>query len=104
MASLMEEIRTAERSAEKVRQDALQTIKEKAGAFKAASEAELQELVRNEREESAKAVDAAEKEGEEMTRKILGDLAEAAEKECERADAHMDKACDHILKKVFELA
>ena len=100
----MEEIRAAEQSAEKVRQDALQKVKEEAAAFRVASEAELQELERTEREESAKAVDAAEKEGEEMTRKILEDLADAAEKECAKADTRMDKACDHILKKVFELA
>ncbi len=104
MASLMEEIRAAERSAEKLRQDAQLKGKVEAVRFRSESEAELQELEKHEREETARAMDDAEKEGEELTRRILGDLSEKAEKECERADALMDGACDLILKKVFELA
>ena len=103
MASLMEEIRAAEQSAEKLRLEALQKTREEAAAFKTASEAALQELERKEREASAQAVDAAEKEGEEMTKRILSDLSDAAEKECAQADTRMDKACELILKKVFEL-
>ena len=104
MTSLMDEIRAAEQSAEKVRQDALLKAREEASAFKASSEAELQELERDEREKSSRALDAAEKEGESLSRKILGDLANEAEKECAKADSRMEKAVDHILKKVFELA
>ena len=104
MHSIMDEIREAEEQAEKLRQDTLQKVRDESVAFKAAGEKALQELESNEREETAKALADAEKQGEELAGAILKELADAAKADCDKADAKMDAAGKYLLEKVLDFA
>ena len=100
MRSIIDEIANAESTAEQLRQDALTDAREKIVQAKLDAEKQLASSEAREREETRRALEAADAEGAALSKAILTDMNEAAKEQCEAAYGRLDEAVTYLLRKV----
>ncbi len=104
MRSVIDEIASAEKQAEEIRQNAASEAREMIVHAREEAIRALTVLENEERETTQTEIEAARQEGEKLSAEMIQKLALEADELCARANTRLDKAISYLVNKVTKPA